>query len=60
MTWSLSGYSQQSQVDEEGRAMIVRLMGSLFAPKYPRFYTGRHRAPMRRFVPRQRPAESQA
>jgi hypothetical protein len=27
--------------------MIVRLMGSLFAPKYPRFYTGRHRAPMR-------------
>jgi hypothetical protein len=34
--------------------MIVRLMGSLFAPKYPRFYTGRHRAPMRILIPRQR------
>ena len=39
---------------KEGTAMIVRMMGSLFAPKYPRFYTGRHRAPMRRFVPRPR------
>ena len=25
--------------------MIIRLMGALFAPKYPKFYTGRHRAP---------------
>jgi len=25
--------------------MINRLVGSLFAPKYPRRYTGRHRAP---------------
>ncbi len=25
--------------------MIVRWMGTLFAPKYPRHYTGRHRAP---------------
>jgi hypothetical protein len=38
--------------------MIVRLVGTLFAPKYPRFYTGRHRAPGRRFVPRQRPEPS--
>jgi hypothetical protein len=34
--------------------MIVRMMGSLFAPKNPRFYTGRHRAPMRLVVPRPR------
>jgi len=27
--------------------MIVRWMGALFAPKYPRHYTGRHRAPGR-------------
>jgi hypothetical protein len=25
--------------------MIVKWMGALFAPKYPRHYTGRHRAP---------------
>lgn len=24
--------------------MFVKLMGALFAPKYPKFYTGRHRA----------------
>ncbi|WP_433212683.1 hypothetical protein ACQP00_00480 [Dactylosporangium sp. CS-047395] len=40
--------------------MIVRLMGTLFAPKYPRFYTGRHRAPMRRLIPRQRGMEVEA
>jgi hypothetical protein len=40
--------------------MIVRLMGTLFAPKYPRFYTGRHRAPMRRLIPRQRAVEVEA
>jgi hypothetical protein len=25
--------------------MLTRWMGALFAPKYPRHYTGRHRAP---------------
>jgi hypothetical protein len=25
--------------------MLVKWMGALFAPKYPRHYTGRHRAP---------------
>jgi hypothetical protein len=25
--------------------MIVKWMGAVFAPKYPRHYTGRHRAP---------------
>jgi hypothetical protein len=24
--------------------MIIRLIGAVFAPKYPRFYAGRHRA----------------
>lgn len=36
---------------EGGTHMIIRLMGTLFAPKYPRFYTGRHRAPMRLRTP---------
>ncbi len=27
--------------------MIARFMGALFAPKSPKFYTGRHRAPAR-------------
>jgi hypothetical protein len=27
--------------------MLVRLVGAVFAPKYPRHYTGRHRAPGR-------------
>ena len=25
--------------------MLTRWMGALFAPKYPKHYTGRHRAP---------------
>jgi hypothetical protein len=25
--------------------MLVKWMGALFAPKHPRHYTGRHRAP---------------
>lgn len=27
--------------------MFARFVGALFAPKYPKFYTGRHRAPAR-------------
>jgi len=35
--------------------MIRRLLGAVFAPKYPRYYTGRHRAPGTLWsVPRQR------
>jgi hypothetical protein len=33
--------------------MINRLFGAVFTPKYPRNYTGRHRAPGR-WIPRQR------
>jgi hypothetical protein len=38
--------------------LIVRLMGAMFGPKYPRHYTGRHRAPVKFWVgvPRQRRA----
>jgi hypothetical protein len=38
--------------------LIVRLIGAVFGPKYPRHYTGRHRAPGRFWpgVPRQRQA----
>ena len=52
----MSGYSQSEVIrgQREDTAMIVQMMGSLFAPKHPRFYTGRHRAPMWRFVPRPR------
>ena len=36
--------------------MIVRLVGAVFARKYPRHYTGRHRAPGRLWssIPQQR------
>ena len=36
--------------------MFLRLIGAVFAPKYPRHYTGRHRAPGRLWpaIPRQR------
>jgi hypothetical protein len=27
--------------------MLIRLMEAVFAPKYPRHYRGRHRAPLR-------------
>ncbi len=39
--------------------MLLRLMGAMFAPKYPRHYTGRHRAPARLWpgIPRQRSDE---
>ena len=38
---------------------LLRLMGAMFAPKYPRHYTGRHRAPARLWpgIPRQRTEE---
>lgn len=41
--------------------MITKLMDSLFAPKYPKSYTGRHRAPARFTVSvrRQRPVRAE-
>jgi hypothetical protein len=39
--------------------MIGRLFGAVFTPKYPRNYTGRHRAPGRwTGIPRQRATRS--